>query len=88
VKDFNEETWLDRAGNFHSSKLHVVERWTFLDQNTIAYQATLTDPDVFSRPWSLSVLLHRHREKNFQLIENYCYTRDFDKYYPVPRQEQ
>ncbi|HVF16440.1 MAG TPA: hypothetical protein VNA21_05995 [Steroidobacteraceae bacterium] len=84
VTDFGEDTWLDRAGNFHSRKLHVVERWTFLDANAVEYKATLEDPEVFSRPWTLSVILHRHREKNFQLIENYCFTLDYDKYYPVP----
>ena len=45
VVDFNGETWLDRAGNFHSDQLHVVERWSFLDANTIQYTATLDDPD-------------------------------------------
>ena len=44
VVDFNGETWLDRAGNFHSDQLHVVERWSFLDANTIQYTATLEDP--------------------------------------------
>lgn len=82
VKDFNDETWLDRAGNFHSDALHVVERWTFVDANTIEYKARLEDPKVFSAPWSVSVLLHRHREKNFQLIEDYRYTLDYDQYYP------
>ena len=48
------------------------------------YTATLVDPTVYTRPWRLSVLLHRHREPNFQLIENYCYTLDYDKFYPVP----
>ena len=86
VRDFTEETWLDRAGNFHSTQLHVVERWKFLDENTIDYQATIEDPKVFSRPWTLNVILHRHREKNFQLIENYCFTLGYDKYYPVPRE--
>jgi hypothetical protein len=84
VTDFNDETWLDRAGDFHSESLHVVERWTFLDANTIDYQARLEDPKVYSRPWDIEVLLYRHREKNFQLIENYCFTLDFDQYYPVP----
>jgi hypothetical protein len=87
VKDFNNETWLDRAGNFHSEALHVVERWKLLDVNTIEYTATLEDPNVFSRPWNISVILHRHREQNFQLIEDYCYTLDYDRYYPVPSQE-
>ncbi len=82
VKDFNDETWLDRAGNFHSDALHVVERWKFVDANTIEYKARLEDPKVFSAPWNISVLLHRHREKNFQLIEDYRYTLDYDQHYP------
>ena len=61
VVDFNAETWLDRAGNFHSEALHVVERWTLLDANTIEYEATVEDPKVFTRPWTLNVLLDRHR---------------------------
>lgn len=84
VTDFTEETWLDRAGNFHSDALHVIERWSFLDANTIEYRARIEDPKVFSHPWDLEVLLYRHREKNFQLIENYCFTLDYDPYYPVP----
>jgi hypothetical protein len=44
VTQFNGETWLDRSGNFHSDALHVVERWSFLDRNTISYVATLEDP--------------------------------------------
>ncbi len=89
VVDFWDETWLDRAGNFHSDKLHVVERWTYLDANTIEYKATLDDPGVYTRPWTLSVILYRHREKNFELIENYCFTLPYDKFYPYkPAQAQ
>jgi len=84
VVDFNGETWLDRAGNHHSDALHVVERWRYVDANTLEYRATLDDPQVYTRPWSLSVLLHRRREPHAQLIENYCYTLDYDQYYPVP----
>ncbi len=87
VRHFNDGTWLDRAGNYHSDALHVVERWKFLDADTIEYKATLEDAKVFSRPWDISVILHRHREKNFQLVENYCFTLDYDKYYPVPVKE-
>jgi len=82
VTDFNGDTWLDRAGNFHSEALHVVERWTLLDANTIAYEATVEDPDVFTRPWTLAVVLYRHREPNFQLIEDYCFTHEYDAAYP------
>lgn len=84
VADFNADTWLDRAGNFHSDQLHVTERWSFVDENTLRYEATLEDPAVYTRPWKLSTLLHRHREPNFQLIENTCYTHEYDQYYPVP----
>lgn len=82
VTDFNDETWLDRAGNYHSEAFHVVERWTYLDPNTIEYKATLEDPKAYSRPWNISVILHRHREKNFQLIEDYRFTLDYDQHYP------
>ena len=84
VKHFNDETWLDRSGNYHSDALHVVERWKFLDANTLEYTATIADEKVFSRPWDISVILHRHREKNFQLVEDYRFTLDYDQYYPYP----
>lgn len=87
IIDFYDETWLDRAGNFHSTDLHVVERWKLLDRDTIEYRATLEDRQVFSRPWTLSVLLHRHREKNFQIIEDYCFTLPYESYYPPRRPE-
>jgi hypothetical protein len=82
VTDFNDETWLDRAGNYHSDQLHVVERWRFVDKDTISYDATVEDPKVFARPWTVSVLLNRRRDKNFQLIEDYCATLVYEKYYP------
>lgn len=84
VKHFNDETWLDRSGNYHSDALHVIERWKFLDANTIEYQATISDEKVFSHPWDINIILHRHREKNFQLVEDYRFTLDYDQYYPYP----
>jgi len=82
VADFIDLTWLDRAGNFHSDRLHVVERWKYLDANTIEYHATLEDPEVYSRPWSLKVNLFRDRDPNAQLIEDYCFTLEYEQYYP------
>ena len=84
---FNGETWLDRAGNFHSDALHVVERWTPIDANTLEYKATLDDPKVYTRPWTLGVILHRHRKADAQLIENYCFTHEYDRVYPLPVEE-
>ena len=78
---FNDDTWLDRAGNYHSNQLHVVERWTFRDANTIAYSATLDDPKVYSKPWTIAIQLNR-REANFKLIEDYCFTLEYADHYP------
>ena len=86
VNDFIDLTWLDRAGNFHSDKLHVVERWKYLDANTIEYRATLEDPEVYSRPWNITVNLFRNRDKNAQIIEDYCFTLEYEQYYP-PKKE-
>ena len=88
VTGFTDKTWLNRAGNFHSDALHVIERWTPLDKDHLQYRATIEDPKVFTRPWDLSVILYRLKEKSIQLIENYCYTLDYDKYYPFPKDSQ
>jgi hypothetical protein len=72
VTGFNGRAWLDRAGNFASDSLHVVERYTMLDANTINYEATLEDPDVYTKPWKISFPLYRHREKNARLLHFYC----------------
>lgn len=82
VVGFTEDTWLDRAGNYHSPSLHVIERWQFVDRDTISYTATIEDPEVYAEPWTLNVLLHRRRDKNFQLIEDYCFTLPYEQHYP------
>src|SRR6266853_1678459 len=68
----NDQTWFDRAGDFHSEKLHVVERYTPRSADTLMYEATLEDPDTFSRPWKISMPLYRHVEKNAVLLEYRC----------------
>lgn len=72
VTGFNGMAWFDRAGNFASDSLHVVERYSMLDPNTLNYEATITDPQTFSRPWKISLPLYRHREKNARLLEFKC----------------
>jgi hypothetical protein len=72
VKNFNDQTWFDRAGNFHSDALHVVERYTLSDADHILYDATIEDPKVFSRPWKMSMPLYRRVEKNLKLLEYEC----------------
>jgi len=68
----NGETWLDRAGNHHSNKLKVTERFTLLGPNHIWYEATLDDPLTYSRPWTIEMPLYRSIEQNAQLLEHKC----------------
>lgn len=72
VTGFNGRAWLDRAGNFATDSLHVVERYSMLDANTLDYEATIEDPAVFTRPWKISFPLYRRREKNARLLEFKC----------------
>jgi hypothetical protein len=72
VTGFNDQTWFDRAGNFHSEALHVVERFTRTGPDHLIYEATIEDPKVFTRPWKMSMPLYRRIEKNPQLFEYKC----------------
>jgi hypothetical protein len=72
VTSLNDQTWFDRAGNFHSDALHVVERYTPLNPDALNYEATIEDAKVFSRPWKISMPLYRRLEKNAQLLEFKC----------------
>jgi hypothetical protein len=82
VSDFDDHTWFDHAGNFHSDALHVVERYSLLDADHIQYEATIEDPKVFTQPWKIRLILYRHIEKNFQLLDYEGYAFDYEKYYP------
>jgi hypothetical protein len=72
VKGLNDQTWFDRAGNYHSDALHVVERYTARSADTLMYEATIEDPNVFTRPWKISMPLYRRVERNAQLLEYKC----------------
>ena len=72
VTNQNEKTWFDMAGNFHSDALHVIERYTMTDLNTIQYEATLEDPKVFTQPWKIAFELGRNREPDYEQMEYAC----------------
>jgi len=72
VTDFNGKNWFDRAGNFHSEALHLVERFTPISPDAIRYDVTIEDPNVFTRSWTISMPLYRRLEPNMQLIEYRC----------------
>ena len=72
VTGLNDQTWFDRAGNYHSDALHVVERYTARSADTLMYEATIEDRNVFTRPWKISMPLYRRVEKNAQIMEYKC----------------
>jgi hypothetical protein len=72
VRLFTDRTWFDRAGNFHSDALHVVERYTRTGTDHMLYEATIDDPKVFTRPWKVSMPLYRRQERA-PLLEFECY---------------
>ena len=69
---FNDQSWFDRSGNFHSDKLKVTERYTATSANHLLYEATIEDPETFTRPWKISMPLYRRIEPNAQLMDFKC----------------
>ena len=69
---FNADTWFDRSGNFHSENMKLTERFTRTGPDHLQYEATIEDPQVFTRPWKISMPLYRRVEKNAQLMEFKC----------------
>ena len=72
TKGFNDLSWFDRSGNFHSDALHVIERFTARSPETLNYEVTIEDPKVFTRPWKMSMPLYRRVEPNAQILEFRC----------------
>ena len=72
TQGFNAQTWFDRAGNFHSDALHVIERITPRSEDTMLYEVTIEDPEVFTRPWTMSMPLYRRVEANAEILEFEC----------------
>jgi hypothetical protein len=69
---FNDQTWFDKAGNFHGADLHVVERYSLAGPNTLQYEATIEDPKVFTKPWKIRMVAKRHTEPGFRILEDEC----------------
>jgi hypothetical protein len=72
VTGLNDRTWFDRVGNFHSGALHVIERYTPIDRDHIAYEATIDDLQVFVQPWTIRLPLYRRIEQNVQILDYEC----------------
>lgn len=72
VTSFSDTTWLDGAGNYHSDELHVVERYTRRDHDTLIYEATIEDPKVFAHSWKIRVPLRLQTGPRVQILEDEC----------------
>jgi len=72
VRNLDERTWFDQAGNFHSDALHVVERYSLTDSDHMLYEATVEDPKVFTRPWKMRMPLYRLVDPKATLLEYEC----------------
>ena len=72
VMEPNGVTWLDRSGNYLSPTATVTERFTKMGDNHIQYSATIEDPELYTRPWTISMPLYRRMEPNAHLLEFRC----------------
>ncbi len=72
VAGFNDLAWFDRAGNHHSAAMKVVERYTPISPYHLMYEATIEDPEVFTRHWTIRLPLYRRVEDDLRLLEFKC----------------
>jgi hypothetical protein len=72
VAALTDQLWFDQAGNYHSTGVHVVERFRMTGPDTLEYEALIEDPAVYSRPWTLRTVLHRVSERGARIVEDEC----------------
>jgi len=78
VADQNDQTWFDLAGNHHSAKMRLTERYTLPDADTLRYEATVTDPDTFTKPWKITMPFHRVKNMD-RVLEYQCQAEKEEK---------
>jgi len=69
----NARAWLDQRGRFFTDEVQVVERFTLIDANTLHYQATLDDPNVYTQPFTIAFAYRRADVESWELLEEACY---------------
>ena len=80
VNGFNDQTWLDMSGNFHSDQLHVIERYKMIDAHNIEYEATMEDPKVYAKPWSMKFPIRTQKGGDIMEFECLEGERDLQHY--------
>jgi hypothetical protein len=72
VEGLNGLAWLDRSGNYISEAARVQERYTPISPYHLRYEATITDPQTFTRPWKMSMTLYRAIDQGAEMLELNC----------------
>jgi hypothetical protein len=72
VTSNDDRTWFDRGGNYHSNEMIVTERYTLVDPDEIRYEATIEDPQIFTKPWTITMPLYRNVDPKAELLEYNC----------------
>jgi hypothetical protein len=93
VREHNDRTWFDAAGNFHSAAMSLTERYRLLDADTIEYSVIVEDPQIYTRPWTMRMHLQRQTHLD-RILEYQCQAEkeeangDFERvertWYPAP----
>ena len=69
---FNDSTWFDHSGDYHSDRLKVTERLRRISDDALSYEAVIDDSQVFTRPWTIRMPLYLHKDRD-RLLENECH---------------
>ena len=88
VTELIDQTWFDRSGNYHSSNLRVIERYTPVTPYHIEYEAVIDDPQVFTEPWTISMPLYKRVEDYPRVLEYRCIEMVEELIYGHLRKEQ
>lgn len=65
--------WLDQRGRFYTRDAHVVERLMFVDADTLYYEATIDDPNVYTRPFKIVLPYTRNTDPDYEMLAEACY---------------
>jgi hypothetical protein len=77
-RNVNGRNWFDMSGNFQTEQTHVVERYTLIDADTMHFQATIEDPTLYTRPWTLAIPFTRNTEQGYYQLEYACHEGERD----------
>jgi hypothetical protein len=72
---FNERMWIDRGAAPHTEKLHLIEKFTRTDMNSMTYELTVDDPGAYTATWSRTSQMRF--SPNSELFEFICQDNNY-----------